>query len=110
MNQALIHELVTAEAKAIDSLARYKFAMFGYWAGIWVHLNRITGENRPNPFKELVTVARKLRGHKQDSVPPNTTYSGQESQVHSPVIELACLFYSYKTPQTLFGFIAMMNS
>ena len=85
MNQALIQELATAEAKAIDSLARYKFAIFGYWAGIWVHLNRISGENRPNPFNELVTVARKLRGHKQDSVPPNTTYSGHESQVHSPV-------------------------
>jgi hypothetical protein len=84
MNQALIQELATAEAKAIDSLARYKFAMFGYWAGIWVHLNRISGENRPNPFNELVTVARKLREHKRDSIPPNTTYSSHESQVHSP--------------------------
>jgi hypothetical protein len=31
MKQALIQELATDEAKAIDSLARYKFAMFGYW-------------------------------------------------------------------------------
>jgi len=84
MNQALIQELATAEAKVIDSLARYKFTMFGYWAGIWVHLNRISGENRPNSFKELVTVDRKLRGHKRDSIPPNTTYSSHESQVHSP--------------------------
>ena len=88
MNQALIHELVTAEAKAIDSLARYKFAMFGYWAGIWVHLNRISGENRPNPFKKLVTEARKLQGHKRDSIHPNTTSSSYESKVHSPISEI----------------------
>jgi len=61
MKQALTHELAEAEAKAVDSLARYKFAMFGYWAGIWVHLNRISGQNRPNPFKVLVNLAKELR-------------------------------------------------
>lgn len=54
-------EIQEAETKAIDSLARYKFAMFGYWAGIWVHLNRIEGKRRPNPFGELVRAARALR-------------------------------------------------
>jgi hypothetical protein len=48
-----------AEAKAWDSLARYKFAMFGYWCGIWVHLNKISGQRRPNPWAELVKAARK---------------------------------------------------
>lgn len=48
-----------AEEKAIDSLSRYKFAMFGYWAGIWVHLNKIEGNKRPNPFKPFVDLARK---------------------------------------------------
>lgn len=47
-----------AEAKAFDSLARYKFVMFGYWAGVWVHLNKIEGKKRPNPFKGLVHMAR----------------------------------------------------
>ena len=47
-----------AEQKALDSLARYKFQMFGYWAGIWVHLNRIEGKKRPNPFKDQVLSAR----------------------------------------------------
>jgi hypothetical protein len=48
-----------AEHKAWDSLARYKFWMFGYWAAIWVHLNRVAGgKRRPNPFKRLVTCAR----------------------------------------------------
>lgn len=54
-------ELAEAEAKAFDSLARYKFAMFGYWAGVWVHLNRISGTRRPNPFKGLVAAAKGVR-------------------------------------------------
>lgn len=47
-----------AEQKAWVALGRYKFQMFGYWAAIWVHLNRISGEKSPNPFTRLVTVAR----------------------------------------------------
>jgi hypothetical protein len=51
-------EMAVAEAKAWDSLARYKFQMHGYWAGLWVHLNRIGGLKKPNPFKSLVLAAR----------------------------------------------------
>jgi hypothetical protein len=58
----LIEGLDEAEQKAWDSLARYKFQMFGYWAAIWVHLNRISGENRPNPWKKLVSAAREEVG------------------------------------------------
>lgn len=54
----LLHELEVAEARAWDSLARYKFQMFGYWAAIWVHLNRIGGFKRANPWAELVRDAR----------------------------------------------------
>lgn len=54
-------EIQEAADKAIDSLARYKFAMFGYWAGIWVHLNRIDGGKRPSPFRDLVKAARAIR-------------------------------------------------
>jgi len=50
-------ELYEAEAKAWRSLARYKFIMFGYWAAIWVHLNRIGNFNHPNPFLPLVDLA-----------------------------------------------------
>jgi len=39
-------ELREAEEKAIDALSRYKFQMFGYWASIWVHLNRLSGQSR----------------------------------------------------------------
>ena len=47
-----------AEHKAIDSLARYKFNQFGYWSGIWVHLNQIEGKRRSNPFSDFVKLAR----------------------------------------------------
>jgi hypothetical protein len=50
-------ELNEAEAKAWRALAKYKFMMFGYWAAVWVHLNRIGEFNRPNPFKPLVELA-----------------------------------------------------
>ena len=56
--QDLEHLLDEAEAKAWDSLARYKFMMFGYWASIWVHLNRAGGFNRPNPFTGIVRLAK----------------------------------------------------
>ena len=46
---------------AIDSLARYKFMMFGYWAAIWVHLNQIDSNKEHNPFRELVEAARKIQ-------------------------------------------------
>lgn len=58
----LLKELDEAEHKAIDSLARYKFQMFGYWAAIWVHLNRISGAKRPSPFKSIVNQARICAG------------------------------------------------
>ena len=59
-------ELKEAEDKAWDALARYKFQMFGYWAAIWVHLNRVGGFKLPNPFKDAVNLAR------QRNKPANT--------------------------------------
>lgn len=56
--QNLLGELDQAERKAFDALSRYKFQMFGYWAAIWVHLNRISGAKRQNPFRSLVNAAR----------------------------------------------------
>ena len=58
----LLEELDIAERKAWDSLARYKFQMFGYWAAIWVHLNRLSGAKRANPWRELVKTARQNNG------------------------------------------------
>lgn len=59
MDKNLIAALDEAERKATDSLARYKFMMFGYWAAWWVKLNRLSGARRPNPWKNLVQIARK---------------------------------------------------
>lgn len=57
--EEILHdEINIAENKAWDALARYKFQMFGYWAAIWVHLNRIAGEHRSNPWAGLVEAAR----------------------------------------------------
>lgn len=50
-----------AESKAFHALARYKFQMFGYWASVWVHLNKLDPRPKPNPFKPLVDVAKKLK-------------------------------------------------
>ena len=54
-------ELRDAEKKAWDSLAGYKFMMFGYWAAIWVHINKIGRFHRANPFKPVVDLAHKRR-------------------------------------------------
>jgi hypothetical protein len=51
-----------AKRKAFDSLARYKFQMFGYHAAIWVYLNRISLDKQPNPFSVLVGMARASKG------------------------------------------------
>lgn len=53
---------------AIDSLARYKFMMFGYWSAIWVHLNQLDSPPEGNPFKTLVEAARNIQAK----------YNGQE--------------------------------
>ena len=58
MPDPLRDALDEAEEKAWNSLGRYKFHGFGYWAGVWVHLNRIGGFREPNPFKDLVATAR----------------------------------------------------
>lgn len=59
--EKLEQELNKAERKAWDSLSRYKFQMFGYWASIWVHLNKIGDFRRANPFHHLVEVAHGQR-------------------------------------------------
>ena len=51
-------DLDESEEKAWDSLARYKFQMFGYWSAIWVHLNRVGNFGRPNRWRGLVKYAK----------------------------------------------------
>ena len=60
--ERLLDEMKHAESKAIEALSRYKFQMFGYWAGIWVHLNRLSGARQRNPFNGFVHLAREKVG------------------------------------------------
>ncbi len=53
-------EMNAAEHKAWKALASYKFWMFGYHAAQWVLLNRVSGQKKPNPFKEAVQLARRI--------------------------------------------------
>lgn len=50
-----------AKHKALDSLARYKFIMFGYHAALWVTLNQLDTPKARNPFISLVTLARQIQ-------------------------------------------------
>lgn len=59
--EALEQDRDESERKAWDALSRYKFQMFGYWAAIWVHLNRLCKTRKPNPFKDAVAMARNKR-------------------------------------------------
>lgn len=47
-----------AEREAWNAMARYKYWMFGYWAGEWVKLKNLAGLNPSSPFAELVKLAR----------------------------------------------------
>jgi len=60
-------EMAEAERKAWDSLARYKFQMFGYWCAIWVHLNRVGEFKHPNPWAALVKQAATREGGYQNA-------------------------------------------
>lgn len=54
-------QLKEAEEKAIDSLSRYKFMQFGYWAAIWVHLKRISDRTHSSPFSPFVKLAKEMK-------------------------------------------------
>lgn len=60
-NREVEAELENCAAKAMDALSRYKFWMFGYWAAMWVNINRLHPVmfGRKNPFRELVKFAQR---------------------------------------------------
>ena len=62
IRRRLEQDLEEAEGKAHKNLALYKFMNFGYWAAIWMHLNRVGNFHRRNPFSDYVKLARKKRG------------------------------------------------
>ena len=77
-NEAAI-EIVAAEwedavAKAWDSMGRYKFEMFGYWAAKSVSygqlIERLGGRKPASPFRDLVHMARRI-GDAGPTPPPD---------------------------------------
>lgn len=66
----VLNARLEAEAKAIDSLGRYKFEMFGYWASAWVKYNQLLpkGLKKGNPFSDLVKLSREIQAGKEESV------------------------------------------
>ena len=58
MDERIALQMLDAEEKAWDSLVRYKFWMFGYYASQWVLLNHLRDRPLPNPFASLTKVAR----------------------------------------------------
>jgi hypothetical protein len=58
LERKLRAEMREAEYKAWNSLAGYKFQMFGYWSAIWVHLNKLGEFKDPNPWSDLVKTAK----------------------------------------------------
>ena len=66
LEELLREEKKQAVSKAWDALGRYKFQMFGYWAAIWVHLNRISGDGDPNPFTAAVKMGKEKSPHTKE--------------------------------------------
>ena len=67
----LREDLKNAEYQAWKSLASYKFQMFGYWAAIWVHLNKIGEFREPNPWSELTKMAKPKTSLAERKLSPN---------------------------------------
>ncbi|MBU2249705.1 MAG: hypothetical protein KKD77_23360 [Gammaproteobacteria bacterium] len=60
-----------AYSKALNSLAGYKFYMFGYWAATWVQMNRLSRVRKANPFNPFVELAEEKIGLRNS---PNVGY------------------------------------
>ena len=58
LGERLEQAIAEAERQAWDHLQRYKFFMFGYHAAAYVRLVALSGRRRPNPWGEIVKIAR----------------------------------------------------
>ena len=59
LEEKIKEERSSAALKAWQALSAYKFWMFGYHAGRWVNYNNLLKERDPNPFKDIVALARR---------------------------------------------------
>lgn len=83
-------EREVARQKALSSLAVYKFQMFGYWAAIWVHLNRLCPDRQKNPFRDVVKLSREMLradGHDQGGLySANVLRLSRQSSLPAPPV------------------------
>lgn len=96
-----------AERKAWDSLARYKFYMFGYWAAMWGEMNDISGIHRPNPFSDLALWASGERGRLVQ--PSIYSYSDSVLTVDSDRHEVFCRGKEVELTPTEFRLLALLT-
>ena len=54
----LLEHRTKAEVQGWKALSGYKFQMFGYWVGIWGHLNQIIADGHGNPWTDVVKLAK----------------------------------------------------
>ena len=80
--EALKQAKAEAVEKALDSLSRYKFMQFGYWAAIWVHLNKLDAVKEGNPFKAIVKRAREITEER-----PRVFYRDEDPELDCPLFE-----------------------
>ena len=60
IEETILADLAIAERRAWDYLGHSNFQKFGYWAEIWTYLNKLSGENRLNPWHEIVKQAKEV--------------------------------------------------
>ena len=66
LGERLEKAIAEAERQAWDHLQRYKFFMFGYHAAAYVRLVALSGRRRPNPWREIVKIARGQMAREQE--------------------------------------------
>jgi len=54
----ILDELSAKETAVWESLSKYKFIMFGYYAAVWVTLDRIHRFYQGNPFLDVMKLAK----------------------------------------------------
>ena len=50
-----------AKKKAYDFLSGGRFYMFGYWASVWMQMNKLSRIRKVNPFLGLIDLAKKIK-------------------------------------------------
>ena len=61
---AVDSELARLEMDAWKAPERGDFMLFGYWASMWLKLNKESGLENPSPFDPVVELAHQIHHYK----------------------------------------------